>query len=427
LAASSLAKENPSSKPRLSTVMSASTLRAKVEDYLKKSSTLESYWHRPITAEQLQAELDRMSRDSRDTQILRELYAALGNDAFTIAETLARQTLVERLIRSWYASDGRVHEATRSTIARSLDRSPSVADMSALGGSYRKITITRRRAEGDTPPDRLEVDDDAWSRTLDELASRFETRAEAIPLQRVSRLREDSEGWSIAAVLSLDANEMTVANVTWPKRSFDDWWSHERPLASTAVAASGSSFSITTPSDAGCDDDTWQLKLYAPSGRSGHTAVWTGSEMIVWGGVDGVDARATGGRYNPATNAWTPTSVDANAPSQRSGHRAVWTGAQMIVWGGYDGGTYVNTGARYDPAADSWAPTSVNAGVPSSRSGFTAVWTGSRMVIWGGDFGGVSVNSGRATTRPRMRGRRRPRAARRACAPATRPFGRAAR
>src|SRR4029450_637863 len=51
--------ENPSPKPPLSEVMSDAAIRAKVETYLKESAALEALWQRPVTHEQLQAELDR--------------------------------------------------------------------------------------------------------------------------------------------------------------------------------------------------------------------------------------------------------------------------------------------------------------------------------------------------------------------------------
>ena len=88
----------------------------------------------------------------------------------------------------------------------------------------------------------------------------------------------------------------------------------------------------------------------------GHTAVWTGSEMIVWGG-DLDNFLNTGGRYDPGTDSWTSTST-ANAPVGREAHTAVWTGSEMIVWGGVDGGSYLNTGGRYNPSTDSWTATS---------------------------------------------------------------------
>ena len=78
--------------------------------------------------------------------------------------------------------------------------------------------------------------------------------------------------------------------------------------------------------------------MNAPCTRGAHSAVWTGSEMIVWGGGDpggSNELLTTGGRYNPGTDSWIPMSDEA--PSARSNHTAVWTGSEMIVWGGQFG------------------------------------------------------------------------------------------
>ncbi len=121
----------------------------------------------------------------------------------------------------------------------------------------------------------------------------------------------------------------------------------------------------------------------APSAREFHTAIWTGSEMIVWGGLDGSGYSNTGARYNPSTDNWTPTSTTV-APAGRSIHTAVWTGSEMIVWGGVGaGGNILNTGGRYNPMTDSWTPTSTT-NAPAARERHVAVWTGSEMIIWGG-------------------------------------------
>ena len=45
-------------KPSLDAVMSQTQLEKKAADYLRKSQALEDYWQRPITAEQLQAEME---------------------------------------------------------------------------------------------------------------------------------------------------------------------------------------------------------------------------------------------------------------------------------------------------------------------------------------------------------------------------------
>ena len=89
----------------------------------------------------------------------------------------------------------------------------------------------------------------------------------------------------------------------------------------------------------GCIDDTWTATSTsnAADGRNLHKAVWTGSEMIVWGGIiDPIIYTNTGGKYNPSTDSWTATST-TNAPTGRYSHTAVWTGSEMIVWGGCGG------------------------------------------------------------------------------------------
>ena len=124
----------------------------------------------------------------------------------------------------------------------------------------------------------------------------------------------------------------------------------------------------------------------APSARYNHSAVWTGSEFIVWGGNFSAQQYSdSGARYKPDVDTWQNLSP-LDAPSARSGHSAVWTGTEMIVWGGFATNAALGTGGRYNPSTGKWAPvSSVNA--PSAREGHIAVWTGSRMVVWGGDDG----------------------------------------
>ena len=132
----------------------------------------------------------------------------------------------------------------------------------------------------------------------------------------------------------------------------------------------------------------------APTARSGHTAVWTGSEMIVWGGYgDGLQYFGDGGRYDPTTDVWTALPDDP-AISARGAHKAVWTGSQMLIWGGSNG-MLLGTGARFDPAGGGWTAMS-NSGAPLPRSYFSAVWSGSELLIWGGQVAGTFdyVNDG---------------------------------
>jgi hypothetical protein len=108
--------------------------------------------------------------------------------------------------------------------------------------------------------------------------------------------------------------------------------------------------------------------------------------MIVWGGdIGGLSLVNTGGTYNPTLDTWAPTSTGANVPTVRYSHTAVWTGTRMIVWGGMGPPGALNSGGVYDPALDTWAPTSVGINLPTARANHTAVSMGGRMIVWGGN------------------------------------------
>jgi hypothetical protein len=123
-----------------------------------------------------------------------------------------------------------------------------------------------------------------------------------------------------------------------------------------------------------------------PSARRAHTAFWTGTEMIVLGG-----GYNKGGRYNPSTDTWTATSTGVTHPEGRVLHTAVWTGAEMIIYGGEPYGQHDDgsNSSRYNPATDTWTLT----GGLMSMVWHTAVWTGTEMIVWGGGYGtGVRYN-----------------------------------
>ena len=109
--------------------------------------------------------------------------------------------------------------------------------------------------------------------------------------------------------------------------------------------------------------------------------------MIVWGGCDGGIYFNTGGRYNPSTDSWTATST-TNAPAARARHTAVWTGSEMIVWGGID---------RHRLFEHRREIRSQHRQLDSHQHHqrarwprlHTAVWTGSEMIVWGGLCGCV--------------------------------------
>ncbi len=327
-------KENPDRKPSLDAVISQAQLENKVADYLRDSLVLEDYWQRPITAEQLQAEMDRMARYTKQPEVLQELFAALGNDPAVIAECLARPILAERLIADFSAQDQAQHVESPQT-----DELRSMSVATTLG----KVVYTLPEI-ADT------CTDDTWTAT---------TTANA-PLARLSHTAVWTGSEMIIWGGNIGGGRLNTGGRYNP--STDSW---------TATSTTN-----------------------APTARAGHTSVWTGTEMIIWGGDDAaVSGKNTGGRYNPSTNTWTATST-TNAPTARAGHTSIWTGSEMIVWGGYAEGAFSNTGARYDPVTNTWTATSTT-NAPTGRAGHTALWSGSEMIVWGGgDSATGYLNSG---------------------------------
>ena len=128
------------------------------------------------------------------------------------------------------------------------------------------------------------------------------------------------------------------------------------PKAALQVYAANGAFLRNVP-DAPSDFHGFVIRKQAPDGRMYHVAVWSGQEMIVWGGGDQQQGNfATGGRYHPTTHQWTPTA-NTNAPIGRGIATAIWTGEGMLIYGGSTGGVAAfNETYYYRPNRPSVAP-----------------------------------------------------------------------
>ncbi len=392
-----------------------SVLERKVRTYLKQSVALEKYWKTPITASMLDAEIDRMRSTTRMPERLNELYAALNNDRLLIRECLARPVLAGRLLRSFYASDGRLHaearqraEQLRDEMARKHAPAPETLEPELL-------ELTVENPEPEIHPG-VGTDDPQGPRRLTVSQGEFrEWRRRLLPQAgEVGNVAEEKERFTVSVLLEDRRDALRVATYAIPKRSFESWWAevaadlneslvriedeqYELPAAPAEPGKSPAVIEAVLPAAESAPgtcmvDNVWsaaKLDGDLPMARSSFTAVWTGSRMILWGGnVTGSATTNTGALYDPATDHWTPTSL-IGAPSPRSSHVAVWSGDRMIIWSG----STLNTGGRYDPASDTWTPTSTT-NAPTARTYATAVWTGDRMVVWGGVDANGSTNTG---------------------------------
>ena len=424
--------ERPDGKPSLDAVMSQAQLEKKVGDYLRKSQALEDYWQRPIRAEQLQAEIERMAIHSKKPEVLRELFAALGNDAFVIAECLARPALADRLLTNWYGYDDRIHNDLKQRVQSDLQMHPTLEQMKTLSGTYREVEFIKSdgshqrhervaaqannagsppmgekyRKTGSNVQQRCREGFGLW---VGRRSRRFKRRSHVstaqeirradyatIPVGKASPLQQDETSYFATAVIEKNSNGFKVATVSWPKELLETWLAQAERQVPAAVTVPKASYALPKIfGGATCNENTWMATAAPPEARDSHTAVWTGSEMIIWGGEANNSLLNTGGRYDPATDTWTFTN-SSGAPTARTDHTAVWTGTEMVVWGGRDESfSVVNTGGKYNPGMNSWTATSIT-NAPTARDRHTAVWSGNEMIIWGGfdDFNFVDLNTG---------------------------------
>ncbi|MGH9223112.1 MAG: Kelch repeat-containing protein [Acidimicrobiales bacterium] len=125
--------------------------------------------------------------------------------------------------------------------------------------------------------------------------------------------------------------------------------------------------------------DQWRLLGPAPVAPRIAVPVWTGQEMVVWGGQSGSHYFDDGAAYDPAADQWRGLAA---SPLAARFTFAVWSGGQMLVWGGESSERAFDDGAAYEPAVDRWRP--IPRSPMAERRGFAQIWTGDEMVVWGG-------------------------------------------
>jgi hypothetical protein len=133
--------------------------------------------------------------------------------------------------------------------------------------------------------------------------------------------------------------------------------------------------------------ERWSAIAPGPAALAYAHAVWTGDEAVFLSLSSG---DAVGGvSYRPSTGTWREIADAPLAP--RYGAVTVWTGSHIFVWGGGEASDPATDGALFDPLADTWSSI---APPPIALNHASGVWTGSEVIV----FGALLDNGNHATT-----------------------------
>ncbi len=363
-------------------VVSRDVLERKVQTHLERSEAIETLYRTTLTPDILRAEQERMTRTSRMPERLHELFSALDDDPVLIQECLVRPALVEQLRMIADATDEPLRFGEWS---EAVSRARNATDAAAPSRLGRLLPSDEGR-----PDSEESTCAPAW-RDLPTPGPLQHWGLEAVWTGNVmivwggqspqtntgSRYDPATDTWS----------PMSTTNAPIARSLHTSVWTGTQMVVfggrgpSSEFLSSGGRYDPIT--------DTWTptSQVGAPIRRQSATAVWTGSVAIFWGGFGQVDSSTTtwlntGGRYDPVLDRWT--SMRTPSMVARADHTAIWTGSRMIVWGGSNGYPVPEkTGASYDPITNTWTPTSL-VGAPVERYNHSAVWTGSKMIVFGG-------------------------------------------
>jgi hypothetical protein len=206
-------------------------------------------------------------------------------------------------------------------------------------------------------------------------------------------IERGTDGTTFTTLITTGAN--TTAFVDSPVTSGTTYFYRIASFNAVGNSSYSNTSSATPPSGTGTG---WTQKIAngspgSPPGRTLHGLTWAGNQAVLFGGMDStLTYRNDVWWYDPVTNGWTSKIAQgaAGSPPSRRGHTVVWDGARVVLFGGYSG-AYFNDVWWYDPASNTWSQKIANGSVgsPTAREGATIVWDGSRAIMFGGYDGSL--------------------------------------
>jgi hypothetical protein len=243
-------------KPPFEQVAPPSVIERLVKADLRKEAALRRAYGLEVTTPLLDAEVQRINTTTRAPEMLAEIKAALHHDPVKFARAFAKPILVERLLRDKFENDDALHAATRRAceaaraglLAAKTNGASAEQLLARLrGGGSNAVTettwqLTARPAETNAPaPDELEIkqrfgpaaqiigspreQEKGRKHYFEDLpaALRNVLRAQLRQPGDISAVIETPGAFLLYLAKERTDTALTVACLTLPKRSYEQW------------------------------------------------------------------------------------------------------------------------------------------------------------------------------------------------------------
>ena len=119
-----------------------------------------------------------------------------------------------------------------------------------------------------------------------------------------------------------------------------------------------------------------------PISIEGYTSVWTGKYLFVRAGEYNIMRL-----FDPKLNKWKAVSLRGAPLDKRINNVLVWTGKEVLIWGGsnYAGNKKMSSGYLYNPETNTWRRTAPS--IISERKSPAVLKIGKEIIIWGEFWG----------------------------------------
>ncbi len=214
---------------------------------------------------------------------------------------------------------------------------------------------------GEVPPD-----EPLLRRLVESLAGRVVSGLPVLELEPPLRWASDIETDTVMEV------EYSTFSVRRGCRALADVCSEKHAVQLTSVKATDDDFLMIESRSERPRPDAWYIDPGPLSPRGGHQVMWTGDEMIVWGGstADSPPNLVDGAAFDPDTTTWRMLPPMPDDTWRQT--VAVWAGDEMLVVSGASVDSY-------DPDSDEWR--TIGDGIALSTES-QAHWTGTRVAVW---------------------------------------------